>query len=159
MSNISGFGGVAKGARQWPAALPQAAFAGVRTRRIMAAAVDITLIGVLVSAAAIVLALPTLGLSILLLLFFPVIFAIVAFFYNGFAVSGRNMGTVGMRLMDIEIGMTDGTRAGFVAAGVHAVLFYASWYFPPVFLVSLLSGDKRCLHDMLADVIVTRRTL
>jgi uncharacterized RDD family membrane protein YckC len=29
--------------------------------------------------------------------------------------------------------------------------------FPPVFLVSLMSGNKRCLHDMLAGVIVTRR--
>jgi uncharacterized RDD family membrane protein YckC len=26
-----------------------------------------------------------------------------------------------------------------------------------VFLVSLLSNDKRCLHDILAGVIVTRR--
>jgi uncharacterized RDD family membrane protein YckC len=37
------------------------------------------------------------------------------------------------------------------------VLFYLSWMFPPVFLVSLLSNDKRCLHDILAGVIITRR--
>jgi uncharacterized RDD family membrane protein YckC len=37
------------------------------------------------------------------------------------------------------------------------VLFYLSWMFPPVFLFSLLSADKRCLHDILAGVIVLRR--
>jgi uncharacterized RDD family membrane protein YckC len=29
--------------------------------------------------------------------------------------------------------------------------------FPPIFLLSLLADDKRCLHDMLAGVIVLRR--
>jgi len=51
----------------------------------------------------------------------------------------------------------DGSRVSFLNAAVHAVLFYVSWMFPPVFLVSLLSNDKRCLHDILAGVIVTRR--
>jgi len=45
----------------------------------------------------------------------------------------------------------------FLNAAVHAVLFYVSTMFPPVFLVSLLNANKRCLHDMLAGVIVTRR--
>ena len=51
------------------------------------------------------------------------------------------------------------TRVPFIHAALHAVLFYVSWSFPPVFLLSLLSSDKRCLHDMLANVIVTRRSL
>jgi uncharacterized RDD family membrane protein YckC len=28
---------------------------------------------------------------------------------------------------------------------------------PPIFLVTLVDGEKRCLHDMLAGVIVVRR--
>ena len=67
------------------------------------------------------------------------------------------MATPGMQLMDLEIRRTDGTRVPFLYAAVHAVLFYLSWMFPPILLVSLLAEDKRCLHDMLAGVVVTRR--
>lgn len=136
--------------------LPAAAFSGVRTRRLIAVAIDFAIVGTIVLAFGIIFALPTLGMSLFIL---PTLFPIFAFFYNGLLVSGRTMGTWGMWLMDLEMGMSDGTRVNFVTAGVHAVLFYVSWMFPPVFLVSLLSDDKRCLHDMIADVVITRRTL
>ena len=87
----------------------------------------------------------------------PPLFPFVAFFYNGLTVSGSRMATPGMQLMDLEIRRTDGTRVPFLYAAVHAVLFYVSWMFPPILLVSLLADDKRCLHDMLAGVVVTRR--
>jgi uncharacterized RDD family membrane protein YckC len=45
----------------------------------------------------------------------------------------------------------------FLNAAAHAVLFYISTMFPPVFLASLVSANKRCLHDMIAGVIVVRR--
>lgn len=155
MSNISGFGTMAR-QNSRVQQLPQAAFAGVRTRRMMAVAVDFSIVAVLVFGVTVLLALPTLGLSLFLI---PPLFPLVAFFYNGLTVSGRNMGTPGMRLMDLEMGLTEGTRVPFIHAALHAVLFYVSWSFPPVFLLSLLSSDKRCLHDMLANVIVTRRSL
>lgn len=136
--------------------LPAAAFSGVRTRRLMALGLDLALVTVGVVALAVGLALPTLGLSLFLI---PTLFPILAFFYNGLTVSGPGMGTWGMQIMDVEMGMADGSRVHFITAGVHAVLFYVSTMFPPVFLVSLLADDKRCLHDMLADVVVTRRTL
>ena len=55
--------------------------------------------------------------------------------------------------------MMDGTRVPFVNAAAHAVFFYLSWTIltPFILLVSLFSRDKRCLHDMAAGVIVTRR--
>jgi uncharacterized RDD family membrane protein YckC len=81
----------------------------------------------------------------------------VAFFYNGLTISGYRMATPGIRAMDLEVRLTDGTRVPFLNAAVQAVLFYVSTMFPPVFLVSLVSANKRCLHDMLAGVIVTRR--
>ena len=60
-----------------------------------------------------------------------------------------------MRAMDLEMRLTDGTRVPFLNAAVLAVLFYVSTMFPPVFLVSLVSANKRCLAiDMLAGVIV-----
>jgi uncharacterized RDD family membrane protein YckC len=50
-----------------------------------------------------------------------------------------------------------GARVPFINAAAHAVLFYLSWFFPLLFLVSLVDGEKRCLHDMLAGVVVVRR--
>jgi uncharacterized RDD family membrane protein YckC len=135
-------------------ALPPQALAGVRTRRILAVAVDFVVVSVLAFIIWLALLLGTLGLSLVVL---PPLFPFVAFFYNGLTVSGARMATPGMQLMDLEIRRTDGTRVPFLYAAVHAVLFYVSWMFPPILLISLLADDKRCLHDMLADVVVTRR--
>jgi uncharacterized RDD family membrane protein YckC len=93
----------------------------------------------------------------LALFILPPLFPFVAFFYNGFSVSGRHGGTVGMRMMDIEMQLTGGGRVPFIVAAIHAVLFYFSWMFPPILLVSLFTHDKRCLHDIFSGVIVLRR--
>ncbi len=131
------------------------AFAGVRTRRILAVCLDLVLVSVLVAlvwTASIVL---TLGLA---LFFLPPLWPIVAFFYNGLTVSGARMATPGMRAMDLEMRLhSTGQRVPFLNAAVHAVLFYVSWFFPPIFLVSLVDSEKRCLHDILAEVVVVRR--
>jgi uncharacterized RDD family membrane protein YckC len=134
--------------------LPAAAFSGVRSRRIFAFCLDLVLVSILVGLLWTGLFIATLGLSALVL---PPLFPFVAFFYNGFTVSGSRMATPGMRAMDLEIRTIDGTRVPFVMAAVHAVLLYVSWMFPPVFLVSLFTCDKRCLHDIAAGVIVVRR--
>ena len=62
-----------------------------------------------------------------------------------------------MRAMDLEMRLIDGRPVPFLIAAVHAVLFYVTWLLPPLFLVSLIANNKRCLHDILADVIVLRR--
>ena len=134
--------------------LPAAAYAGVRTRRMMAFGFDFVLVSVLALMLWVGLFVVTLGFSALLL---PPLWPFVAFFYNGFSVSGRKRATPGMRLFDLEMRQVDGTPVSFIAAAVHAVLLYASWLFPPVFLASLFSPDKRCLHDIFAGVIVVRR--
>jgi uncharacterized RDD family membrane protein YckC len=136
--------------------LPPEALVGVRTRRILALGIDFIIVSVLSFVLWLGLLILTLGLSLILL---PPLFPLVAFFYNGLTVSGWRMGTPGMHVMDLEMRRTDGTRVPFLNAAVHAVLFYVSWMFPPIFLVSLITDDKRCLHDMLAGVIVTRRPL
>ena len=135
-------------------ALPAAAFAGVRTRRMLAFAVDFTMVSVMALLLTAGLFVVTLGLSVF---FAPSLWPFVAFFYNGLTVSGRGMGTPGMRLFDLEIRQVDGAPVGFIMAGIHGALLYASWLFPPVFLVSLFTPDKRCLHDIFAGVIVVRR--
>ena len=137
-----------------PRDLPRAAFAGVRTRRVLAFALDLAFVGTLVFGLNVLLAIATLGLSLLLL---PALFLPAALIYNGMTISGPGMGTWGMRMMDLETGLADGRRAPFVNAAAHAVLCYLSLFFPPLLLASFLSPDKRCLHDLLADVVVTRR--
>lgn len=129
--------------------------AGVRTRRIVALALDLILVSFLAAAIWIALLVLTLGLSLVLL---PPLYPAVAFFYNGLTVSGRKMATPGMRAMGLEMRMhDDGARVPFINAAAHALFFYVSWFFPPIFLVSLVDSEKRCLHDMLAGVTVVRR--
>jgi uncharacterized RDD family membrane protein YckC len=131
------------------------ALAGVRTRRIVAVCIDFVLVSLLVAALWIVSIVLTLGLA---LFFLPPLFPFVAFFYNGLTVSGSKMATPGMRALDLEMRMDDtGARVPFVNAAVQAVLFYVSWCFPPIFLVSLVDAEKRCLHDIIAGVVIVRR--
>jgi uncharacterized RDD family membrane protein YckC len=131
------------------------ALAGVRTRRILAVCIDLVLVSFLVAALWIVSLVLTFGLA---LFFLPPLYPFVAFFYNGLTVSGPRMATPGMRAMDLEMRMSDdGARVPFVNAAVQAVLFYVSWFFPPIFLVSLVDAEKRCLHDIIAGVVIVRR--
>jgi len=136
-------------------ALRSDALAGVRSRRILAVIFDLIIVSVLVALLWIVSIMLTLGLA---LFFLPPLYPIVAFFYNGLSVSGPKMATPGMRAMDLEMRMhDDGGRVPFVNAAVQAVLFYVSWCFPPIFLVSLVDPEKRCLHDIIAGVVIVRR--
>jgi uncharacterized RDD family membrane protein YckC len=154
MSHIGDYSRTSPTSFQWQVQLPSAAFESVRTRRILAVCLDFVLVSILVGAISFVLFFLTLGLS---LFFLPPLFPFVAFFYNGLTVSGWRMATPGMHAMDIEMRLTDGSPVPFLYAAIHAVLFYVSWMFPPVFLVSLLTTDKRCLHDIFSGVIVVRR--
>lgn len=134
--------------------LPAAAFAGVRTRRMLAFGLDFTLVTILAICLWLALVAGTLGLA---LFFIPPLWPFVAFFYNGLTVSGRRMATPGMRVCDLEMRSVDGSPVGFLQAGLHGVMLYLSWMFPPVFLASLFTPDKRCLHDIVAGVVVVRR--
>jgi len=131
------------------------ALAGVRTRRVLAFCVDVLVVSLLTLAVWFVLGLLTLGVA---WFFLPPLFPLVAFLYNGFSISGRNMGTVGMRMCDLEVRMAeDGSRAPFINAAAHALLYYVSWFFPPVFIVTLFDAEKRYLHDILAQLVFVRR--
>ena len=134
--------------------LPPAALAGVRTRRIVAVCLDLIVVSVLCFVIWLVLGVLSLGLLWFVL---PSLWPIVAFFYNGLSISGPRLATPGMRMADLEVRLTDGSRTPFINAALHAVMFYLSWFFPPVFLLSLFTSDKRCLHDILSGLIFTRR--
>ena len=135
-------------------ALPAAAFAGVRSRRLLAFGVDFALVSIVAMLLWLGLVAVTFGLAAFIL---PPLWPFVAFFYNGTTVAGPRMATPGMRVLDLEMRGVDGAPVSFLMAGLHAVLLYASWLFPPVFLASLITPNKRCLHDIVAGVIVVRR--
>ena len=131
------------------------ALSSVRTRRVMAICLDFVLVCAIVALLWTALGVLTLGAA---WFFLPPLLPLVAFLYNGFTVSGPNMGTPGMRSLDLEMRMHDtGARVPFINAAAQALFFYISWFFPPVFLVTLVDGEKRYLHDILAGVVLTRR--
>ncbi len=138
-----------------PAGLPLGALDGVRRRRVTAVALDLVLVSIVACGLWLALLVLTFGLSLLIL---PPLFPFVAFFYNGLTVSGPSMATPGMRLCGLELRMdATGARVPFIHAALHAVLLYFSWTVAPILLVSLVTQDKRCLHDMVAGVIAVRR--
>lgn len=134
--------------------IPAAALEGVRFRRLVAVSLDLFLVSLMSGAIFVGLFVLSFGMSAILL---PPLLPLVAFFYNGLTVSGPRMATPGMAFMDLEMRAMAGAPVEFLQAAVHAVLFYVSWLFPPILFVSFFNNDKRCLHDMLADVIVLRR--
>lgn len=136
-----------------PLISPQA-LEGVRTRRIIAVCLDLLLVSTISAVVFLSLLILSFGMSALLL---PPLFPIVAFFYNGLTISGIRLATPGMAFMDLEMRAFNGPPASFLQAAVHAVLFYVTWLLPPLLLASLFNKDKRCLHDIIAEVIVIRR--
>src|ERR1700677_5240344 len=138
-----------------PNAMRSDALAGVRTRRILAVCIDLFLVSLLVAALWIISIVLTFGLA---LFFLPPLYPFVAFFYNGLTVSGPRMATPGMRAMDLEMRMQDtGARVPFINAAVQAVLFYVSWFFPPILLVWLIDCEKRCRQYINAAGVCVRR--
>ena len=127
----------------------------MRTRRVIAVLFDALFIGVISAAIFLLLGVATFGAA---WFFLPPLLPFVAFFYNGMTVSGSGMGTWGMRLADLEVRTTDGYRPTFMLAALHAIGYWLTLYvFAPLLLWSLFSSDKRCLHDIAANLIVVRR--
>ena len=136
-------------------------FDGVIGKRIIAFFVDAIIILLLTAVAAIlvlVFGVITLGLGWLLL---PIVFPIVGLGYNALTVGGPNSATVGQRLMGLEMRMWFGGKVTPLIAAFHALLFWVSLYTLLGWLVNVLwavfDPGKRCLHDILAGVVVINR--
>ena len=138
---------------------PAWALSEVRSRRVFALGVDLVVITILFSlffALFGLMGFVTFGLSWMLI---PVLFPAIALVYNGVAISRWRMATPGMRAFGLEMRLANGRPAPFLNAAGHVVFFYLSWTLltPFIMLISFVTRDKRCLHDMLAGVVVTRR--
>ncbi len=134
------------------------AYEGVRTRRILACALDYLIIGLLLIPFGILvffLGLLTLSLGWAL---YGILAPAVALLYVWQTLGGRNQATVGMRFMGIRLDRLDGRPIDGLTAVVHTVLFWAGnvALTPLILLVTLFSDRKRTLHDILLGTVVTR---
>jgi uncharacterized RDD family membrane protein YckC len=133
-------------------------FDGVLGKRFMAFLVDAVIVLLLLAVAAIVvliLGVITLSLGWFL---FPLVFPVIGLGYNAVTIGGPNSATVGQRLMGLEVRMWFGGKVTPIVAAFHALLFWLSLtIFFPILLWPLFDSRKRCLHDILAGVVVINR--
>ena len=89
---------------------------------------------------------------------FPLVFPVVGLGYNAVTIGGPNSATIGQRLMGLEVRMWFGGKVTPIVAAFHALLFWLSLtIFFPILLWPLFDSRKRCLHDILAGVVVINR--
>jgi uncharacterized RDD family membrane protein YckC len=140
-----------------PVTQPQL-FAGVIGKRSLAFNVDALINNVLTAIAYVVVALLgiiTLGLAWLL---FGLVFPVVGLGYNALTIGGPKSATIGQRMMGLEVPMWFGGKVSPLVAAFHALLFWFSLVvFCPILLWPLFDQRKRCLHDILAGVLVINR--
>ena len=105
-----------------------------------------------------VLGLLTFGLAWVLFALIP----FTAIVYNAVTISGPHRGTIGMRVAGVRVlDATTGGRVSFVAAAVHALLFYVAlgtgallWIADVVF--GLVRPDRRLGRDLITNVVFVR---
>jgi uncharacterized RDD family membrane protein YckC len=133
-------------------------FDGVLGKRFIAFLVDAVIVSLLVAVAAIVvLILGVLTLSLGWILF-PLVFPVVGLGYNAVTIGGPTSATIGQRLMGLKVPMWFGGKVTPIVAAFHALLFWLSLtIFCPILLWPLFDSRKRCLHDILAGVVVINR--
>ena len=133
-------------------------FDGVIGKRFVAFLIDAVIISLLWLLAVFVVAIlgiVTLGLAWLL---FGAIFPIVGLGYNALTIGGPNSATIGQRMMGLEVRMWFGGKVTPLVAAFHALLFWFSLVvFCPILLWAFFDQRKRCLHDILAGVVVINR--
>lgn len=133
-------------------------FEAVIRKRCVAFIIDAIIILVLTAIAYVVVAvlgIVTLGLAWLL---FGLIFPAVGLGYNAITIGGPNSATVGMRTMGLTVPMWYGGKVTPLIAAFHALLFWFSLViFCPILLWAFFDQRKRCLHDILAGVVVINR--
>jgi uncharacterized RDD family membrane protein YckC len=133
-------------------------FDGVIRERLIAFLVDAIIVVLLWALAIVVvgvLGIVTLGLAWLL---YGVIFPVVGLGYNALTIGGPKSATNGQRMMGLVMRTWYGGKVTPLVAAFHALLFWFSLViFCPVLLWPLFDSRKRCLHDILAGVVVINR--
>lgn len=131
---------------------------GVRTRRVLAFVVDYVIVGFLMLLSIIpvfIFGVLTLGLGWLL---YPVLGVLVASIYLGATMGGPRQATLGMDFFSIRIEALDGRRIDAMTAIVHGVIFWVAHviFTPLMLIVSLFSGRKQLIQDILLGTVIVR---
>lgn len=133
-------------------------FQGVIRRRFFAFIVDAIIIAILTTIAYVAVALLgvlTLGLAWLL---FGLVFPVVGLGYNAITIGGSKSATIGQRMMGLTVPMWYGGKVTPLIAAFHALLFWLSLtIFCPILLWCFFDPRKRCLHDILAGIVMINR--
>jgi uncharacterized RDD family membrane protein YckC len=140
-----------------PATHPEL-FEGVLWRRAFAYLVDICVIGAIMIAAWIVVALLTVVSFGLLAPGLWFLFGLIPLAYHTLTIGGRHGATIGMRLFDLELRSWDGERPVLLQALAHAVLFYLTIgaTCSLILLFMLINRRRRTLHDVLSGMLMVR---
>lgn len=133
-------------------------FQGVIRRRFFAFIVDAIIIAILTTIAYVAVALLgvlTFGLAWLL---FGLVFPVVGLGYNAITIGGSKSATIGQRMMGLTVPMWYGGKVTPLIAAFHALLFWLSLtIFCPILLWCFFDPRKRCLHDILAGIVMINR--
>ncbi|OYW41763.1 MAG: RDD family protein [Azorhizobium sp. 12-66-6] len=134
-------------------------FEGVLSRRLVAFAVDATMIIgpiVLLAVFIFVFGIFTLSLGWMLFPLLGPAFVIWAICYNALTLGSPASATLGMRLMELEMRTWYGAPVYSLLGAVHAVAFWfsVSMLTPFVLLVALFNGRRRLVHDYLVGTVV-----
>jgi uncharacterized RDD family membrane protein YckC len=134
-------------------------FDGVLARRLIAFLIDATIVVgpiVLLALFIFVLGLVTLGLGWLLFWLLSPIFVIWAITYTGATLSSPQSATIGMRMMDLQLRVWNGSRMYFLLGAVHAVFFWVitATFTPFIHLIALFNGRRRLLQDFLTGTVM-----
>jgi uncharacterized RDD family membrane protein YckC len=134
-------------------------FEGVLSRRIVAFLIDaVIVVGpiVLLALFIFVFGLITLGIGWLLFWLLSPIFVIWAILYTGVTLGSPQSATVGMRMMDLEMRIWNGSKMYFLLGAVHVIFFWVltTTLTPFVLLIGLLNRRRRLLHDLLTGTLV-----
>ena len=134
-------------------------FDGVLPRRVIAFFIDaLIIIGpiVLLAFFIFVFGLITLGIGWLLFWLLSPIFVIWAILYAGITLGSPQSATIGMRAMDLEMRIWNGSKMYFLLGAVHLIFFWVltTTLTPFVLLVALLNARRRLLHDFLTGTML-----
>lgn len=134
-------------------------FEGVLSRRIIAFLIDATIvIGpiILLAIFIFIFGLITLGIGWFLFWLLSPIFVIWAVVYTGATLGSPASATMGMRAMDLELRIWNGSKMYFLLGAVHSIFFWVltSSLTPLILLLALFNRRRRLLHDFLTGTVL-----
>lgn len=133
-------------------------FESVLKRRVFAFVIDLVILSIVLTAAALVAltaGILTLGLGLIAA---PIIFLLAIVFYYGATLGSYRRATLGMQAMDLVLTPARGLPLDGWRAFAHPLIFWlTSWVLPPFsLLLALFTPRRQLLHDLILGVLMVR---